>query len=45
MFVDYLTRAYALFLAGEDDTSALEEEVAFVFDTKNAQLKQDIEKV
>ena len=45
MFVDYLTRAYALFLAGEDDTSALEEEVAFVFDTKNAQLRQETEQL
>uniref|UniRef100_A0A7S3W4X4 Kinetochore protein NDC80 n=1 Tax=Emiliania huxleyi TaxID=2903 RepID=A0A7S3W4X4_EMIHU len=45
MFVDYLSRAYALFLAGEDDTSALEEEVAFVFDSKNAQLRQQAEQL
>eukprot|EP00962_Isochrysis_galbana_P030513 scaffold9905_cov117-Isochrysis_galbana.AAC.2 len=43
MFVDYLTRAYALFLAGEDDTSALEDEVAFVFNSKNTQLRQEME--
>lgn len=43
MFVDYLTRAYALFLAGEDDTSALEDEVSFVFNAKNAQLRQETE--
>ena len=36
------TRRYSLFLAGEDDLSALEEQIAFLFESKNASLKQDI---
>lgn len=45
MFLDYLEKGYKLFLSGEDDLSPLEEEVALTFESKNAGLNADIEKL
>lgn len=42
MFFDYLAKGYQLFLRGEDDLSALEEEIAFKFESKNSSLQHDI---
>jgi|TARA_B100000513_G_scaffold44013_1_gene16645 kinetochore protein NDC80 len=43
VFIDYLSKAYQLFLAGDDDTTVLEEQIAFIFDSKNSGYRHDIE--
>jgi len=43
VFMEYLSKAYQLFLAGEDDMSQLEEQIQFQFETKNASLSHDVE--
>ena len=40
---DYLARAYQMFLAGEDDTSELEDQLAMMIESKTSSVKQDIE--
>ena len=42
MFFDYCHEGYSLFLRGEDDLSALEENIAFKFEVKNSALRTDI---
>ena len=43
IFFDYLARAYQMFLAGEDDTSELEDQLAMMIESKTSSVKQDIE--
>ena len=46
LFIDYLTKGYQLFLSGDDSdparTAALEEQIQFIFDSKNSSLSSDI---
>ena len=42
VFFDYLSKGYALFLSGEDDMSGLDEQLSFMFESKNSSLNADI---
>jgi len=43
IFFDYLARAYQMFLAGEDNTSDLEDQLSMMIEAKTSSVKQDIE--
>lgn len=42
LFFDYLQRGYSLFLSGEDDISGLDEQLGFMFESKNSASIADI---
>ncbi|KAJ3284177.1 kinetochore-associated Ndc80 complex subunit ndc80 [Rhizoclosmatium sp. JEL0117] len=45
VFFDYLTKAYAVFLAGDDNYDAMDDELISNFDRKNEKTVKDVEKL
>lgn len=43
MFLEYLTQGYKLWLSGQDDLSASDQQMEFFFDAKNKSLNRDVE--
>ncbi|KAJ3196946.1 kinetochore-associated Ndc80 complex subunit ndc80 [Irineochytrium annulatum] len=45
VFFDYLTKAYAVFLAGDDNYDAMDQELISTFDRKNESIVREVEKL
>jgi SMC interacting uncharacterized protein involved in chromosome segregation len=45
MFLDYLSKAYTMFLNGTDNNQVIDQHLLDNFEQKDAQVKQDLEKI
>jgi kinetochore protein NDC80 len=45
LFFDFLSKAYGVFLAGNDDFEPLEQEMAYNFEQRNADTIREIERL